>query len=49
MVHVPVVALAVGHGEDVGVEHAEVGVKGQDGVFALVVFTAAAVGVCKHP
>lgn len=40
-----VVAVAVRHGEHVPVEDAEVGVEGQDGVFALVVFAAAAVGV----
>lgn len=39
------VAVAVRHGEDVGVEDAKLRVEGQDGVFALVVFTAAAVGV----
>lgn len=40
-----VVAVAVGHGEDVAVEDAEVGLEGQDGVFALVVLPAAAVSV----
>lgn len=39
------VAVAVRHGEDVGVEDAKLRVEGQDGVFALVVFAAAAVGV----
>lgn len=37
------VALAVGNGEDVAVEDAELGVEGQDGVLALVVLPAAAV------
>lgn len=40
-----VVAVAVGHGKDVAVEDAEVGLEGQDGVFALVVLPAAAVCV----
>lgn len=39
------VAVAVRHGEDVAVEDAKLRVEGQDGVFALVVFAAAAVGV----
>lgn len=42
------VAVAVRHGEDVGVEDAKLRVEGQDGVFALVVFAAAAVGVWKN-
>lgn len=35
------------HGEDVGVEDAEPGVKGQNGVLALVVLAAAAVCFCE--
>ena len=43
-----VVTITVRHGEDVAVEDPKLGVKGQDGVFAMVVFTAAAVGLCKN-
>lgn len=43
-----VVAVAVRHGEDVGVEDAELGLEGEDGVFALVVLATAAVGVCEN-
>lgn len=35
------------HGEDVGVEEAKLGVEGQNGVLALVVFPAAAVCFCE--
>lgn len=35
------------HGEDVAVEDAKLGVEGQNGVLALVVFPAAAVGFCE--
>lgn len=35
-----VVAVAVGHGEDVAVKDAELDVKGHDGVLALVVLPA---------
>lgn len=35
------------HGEDVAVEDAKLGVKGQNGVLALVVLAAAAVCFCK--
>lgn len=41
------VAVAVRHGEDVAVEDAKLGVKGQNGVLALVVLAAAAVCFCK--
>lgn len=44
----PVVAVAVRHGEDVAVEDAELRLKGQDGVLALVVFPAAAVRVGEN-
>lgn len=43
-----VITVAVRHGENVAVEDAKLGVKGQDGVFALVVFPAAAVCVREN-
>lgn len=42
------VAVAVGHGEDVAVEDAELGAEGQNGVLALVVLPAAAVCFCEQ-
>lgn len=44
-----VVAVAVRHGEDIAVEDTKLGVKGQDGVLTLVVFSAAAVRVGENP
>lgn len=40
-----VVAVTVRHGEDVAVEDPKLGSKGQDGVFALVMFTTTAVSI----
>lgn len=42
------VTVAVRHGEDVAVEDAILGVEGQNGVLALVVFPAAAVCLCEE-
>lgn len=46
--HSLVVTVTVRHGEDVAVEDAKLRVKGQDGVFALVVFPATFVRLCKN-